>query len=206
MNKPKEFFLTAAAPAGPEEIIQKGSRFISYLYPVKSEEEAAARIAELRKQYRDATHVCSAFRLENGAGEEGYFRFNDDGEPGGTAGLPIHNEIKSKECLNVLVAVIRYFGGTKLGTGGLVRAYAASARKVLEASGLIKVHLKKEINFLFPYDLTGEIMQVVNRFELEIINRDYQADGVFITLAVPVAQTGALAQAVTDITGGKIKL
>lgn len=206
MNTPKEFFITAARPRGPEEIIQKGSRFISYLFPVKSAEDADARIVELRKKYRDASHVCSAFRLENGAGEEGYFRFSDDGEPGGTAGLPIYNEIKSKECLNVLTAVVRYFGGTKLGTGGLVRAYAASARKVLETSKTLKVHLKNEFGFLFPYHLTGDIMQVVNRFDLEIVNRDYSAEGVSIILAVPVAQTGAVSQALSDSTGGKIKL
>lgn len=206
MKTPKEFFLTAKKWCGPEEMMQKGSRFISYVYPVKISQDADARIAELRKQYRDATHVCSAFRLENGGGEEGYFRYSDDGEPGGTAGLPIYNEIKSKDCLNVLVAVIRYFGGTKLGTGGLVRAYAASARQVLDTAKIIKIQLKKEVKFLFPYDLTGEIMQIINRFDLNIVNRDYGGDGVTIKLAVPVAQMDSIASALSDITGGKIKL
>jgi uncharacterized YigZ family protein len=205
MNGPKESYLTVGKPYGPEEIMQKGSRFISYLYPVKSTEEAEALIAALRKQYRDASHVCPAFRLENGRGEEGYFRFSDDGEPGGTAGMPIYNEIKGKDYLDVLVAVVRYFGGTKLGTGGLVRAYAASARKVLELSEAVTVHIKKEIAFDFPFDLTGEIMQVIQRYDLEILDRQYGAAGVSITLAIPVAREVAVAKAVSDITGGRIK-
>jgi uncharacterized YigZ family protein len=206
MSRGKDLFLTVGSEYGPEEFKEKNSRFISYLYPVTSTEEAEEKIARLRKQYRDASHVCFAFRLANGVGEEAYFRFSDDGEPGSTAGLPIYNEIKSKEYLNVLAAVVRYFGGTKLGTGGLVRAYAAAARNVLEVSEPVKILIKKEISFVFPYSLTGEIMQVVNRFALVILTRDYGADGVSMRLAVPAAKMDAVAKSIRNISSGKIQL
>ncbi len=202
----KDFFSTVNSACGPGEFKEKGSRFIAYLYPVTSAEEAHARVAQLRKQYRDASHVCFAFRLADGAGEETYFRFSDDGEPGSTAGLPIYNEIKSKKYLNVLTAVIRYFGGTKLGTGGLVRAYAAAARQVLDGSEPVTIYIKKEISFEFPFQLTGDVMQVVNRFSLDILKREYGAGGVSMTLAVPLTRLEAVEKAISDIGRGKIKL
>ncbi len=202
----KEFFVTIDSACGPEEFREKNSRFISFVFPVTSAEEADGVVSRLRKEYRDANHVCFAFRLGNEKGEEAYFRFSDDGEPGSTAGFPIYNEIKSKDYLNVLVAVVRYFGGIKLGTGGLVRAYAAGARKVLDISSAVTVYIKKEVALNFPYDLTGEIMQVVQRFSLDILHREYRANGVALKLAVPVAQMANVAKAVTDMSGGKISI
>lgn len=206
MTDLKESYLTVNRDFGPEEMKEKGSRFISRLFPVTSAEEADGWVARLRKEYKDPTHVCSAFRLGDHNGEETYFRFSDDGEPGGTAGLPIFNEIKSKDYLNVLVAVIRYFGGTKLGKGGLVRAYGASARMVLEVSQPHTVFIKEELDFDFPYGLTGEVMQVINHYDLDVLQRDYGAEGVFIRLAVPVAKTAQVVLSFSDISGGKIKI
>ncbi|MCP5052597.1 MAG: YigZ family protein [bacterium] len=206
MQGKKEAYFTIGKAYGPMEFREKGSRFISYLFPVRSVKEVDACIARLRKEYRDSSHACFAFRLGDEGGEESYFRYNDDGEPGGTAGLPIYNEIKSKEYLNIAAAVVRYFGGTKLGTGGLVRAYGTSARKVLDLSEAVTVVIKQEISFDFPYDLTGEIMQVVNRFSLDIINREYGAGGVSMKLAVPVGRIEAVAKSISDKSGGKIKI
>lgn len=204
MSYENESFLTIGKSCGPEELKEKGSRFISYLYPVSTPEEAESLIAGLRKKYHDATHVCFAFRL--GEGKEDYFRFSDDGEPGGTAGLPIYNEIKSKGFFNVLAAVIRYFGGSKLGTGGLVRAYAGAARKVIDTAETIPIYIKKEVLLDFPYDFTGEMMQIVNRFSLEVVRREYTDKGVSMKLAVPLASLNKVAQAVADITNGKLQL
>lgn len=200
----KEFYYTIGRSYGPEELKEKGSRFISYLFPVSTVEEAEARISELRKKYHDATHVCPAFRL--GEGSQEYVRFSDDGEPGGTAGLPIFNELKSKEYFNVLAAVVRYYGGTKLGTGGLVRAYAASARNVLETAETVTIFIKKEFTIEFPYEFTGEIMQVVNRFNLEIITRDYTDAGTSLHLAIPLGLIKEVGRKISDISSGRLRI
>lgn len=202
----KENYLTVESGRvlGPEELREKGSRFFAYLYEVKTAEQADAAIASLWKKYHDATHVCFAFRL--GEGSETYFRYNDDGEPSGTAGAPIYNEIKSKDFFNVLVAVVRYYGGTKLGTGGLARAYGGSARLLLNTVKPLTIHIKKEASLTFPYDLTGDVMPLIQRFGLEIKKQDYTADGVAMTLGIPVARVDETARAVIDATNGKLKL
>lgn len=198
-----ESFLTIDNEFGPEEFKEKGSRFISYLFPVGSREEADAVIARLRKKYYDSTHVCFAYRLGNGT--EDYSRYNDDGEPSGTAGLPIYNEIKSKAYFNVLAAVIRYYGGTKLGTGGLTRAYGQGAKNVLEVSKAVTIHVKQRVSLSFPFDFTGEIMQVVNRFGLDIVKQDYSADGIYMELDVPVGRVKDVERQITERSGGRIK-
>ena len=199
-----ESFSTIDKEYGPEEIKEKGSRFISYLYPIKTKKDAESIITGLRKKYHDSTHICFAYRL--GSREEDYFRTNDDGEPSGTAGIPIYNEIKSKEYFNTLVAVIRYYGGTKLGTGGLTRAYGQVAKKVLDVSKRITIHVKQKVSVFFPYDFTGEIMQVVDRFNIGIVKQDYSADGVQMLLEVPVAKLDDISKQVIDRSNGKIKI
>lgn len=189
---------------GPQEIKEKGSRFISYLYPVQTITEAEAVINALWKKYHDATHVCFAFRL--GEGREMYFRSSDDGEPSGTAGIPILNEIKSKDFFNVIVAVVRYFGGTKLGTGGLVRAYSASARRVIETIKPVTIDIKKEGVIVFPYELTGEIMPLVQRYNLEIRGQEYTDSGVSMVIGIPIARVEEVGRAVTDASSGRLHL
>ncbi len=201
-NQPEEYF-TVDKIYGPEEIKEKGSRFLAYLFPVSTTAEIDSIIVDLRKKYHDATHVCFAFRL--GKGTEEYFRSSDDGEPSGTAGLPIYNEIKSKEYFNVLAVVVRYFGGTKLGTGGLARTYAAAARKVIESAKTLTIRITKEISLEFPYDFTGEIMKVVHRFALDIVKQEYTGRGVSITLAVPIARVKEVEKTLTDVSKGHLK-
>ncbi len=204
MLNENEFFYTVKKPYGPEEIKEKGSRFISYFYPATDSEEAEKLVTGLRKKYYDSTHVCFAYRLGNG--KEEYFRYSDDGEPSGTAGLPIFNEIKNKNYYNVLAAVVRYFGGTKLGTGGLVRAYSGAAKKVIDTSEIITIYIKKEASVDFPYEFTGEIMQVVNRFSLDIIKREYSDKGISMKLEIPIKRVNEVSQTITDISSGKIRL
>jgi len=197
-----ESFFTIDGEYGPEEFKEKGSRFISYLYPVESREAADTVIARLRKKYYDSTHVCFAYRLGNG--REDYSRYNDDGEPSGTAGLPIYNEIRSKAYFNVLAAVVRYYGGTKLGTGGLTRAYGQAAKNVLEVSKTVTVHVKHRVSVSFPFDFTGEIMQVVSRFALDIVKQDYSAEGIYMELDVPVAKVKEVGRQIIERSGGKV--
>ena len=199
-----EKYLTINKEYGPEEIKEKGSRFISYLYPVNTKEEAEAIIQKLRKKFHDSTHVCFAYRI--GEGEEEYFRYSDDGEPSGTAGVPIYNEIKSKEYFNVLAVVVRYYGGTKLGTGGLARAYGQSAKEVIEISKEVIEYLKKETSISFPYHFTGEMMRIINKYNLQIISREDTAQGINMKLAIPVALVDEVAQVVIKESSGKIKI
>jgi uncharacterized YigZ family protein len=201
-DQPDEYF-TIGKIYGPEEIKEKGSRFLAYLFPVATAAESDSIIAGLRKKYHDATHVCFAYRL--GKGIEEYFRYSDDGEPGGTAGLPIYHEIKNREYFNVLAAVTRYFGGIKLGTGGLARAYAAAVRKVIEKAETLTVRIAREISLEFPYDFTGEIMKIIHRFALDIVRQDYTAAGVSIILAVPITRLKEVEKTITDISKGQLK-
>jgi uncharacterized YigZ family protein len=204
MVENKTEFLTVDRRYGPVELKEKGSRFIAYLFPVCNQVEAEAEIAGLRKQYHDASHVCFAFRL--GEGREDYFRYNDDGEPSGTAGLPIYNEIKGKDYLNVLAAVVRYFGGTKLGTGGLARAYAAAAQLVLARSQPLLSVVKKEASLTFPYDFTGEVMHLVRTFSLDILSQHYTDQGVHLRLHIPLPALEDLTRALTQKSAGHLKL
>ncbi|MEX0599035.1 MAG: YigZ family protein, partial [Rhodothermales bacterium] len=120
-------------PAAAEMKV-RGSRFIGEAIPVRDEEEAALRIDEVKRREHAATHHCTAYRL----GPEGdVFRYNDDGEPGGTAGPPILRQIESRDLTDILVVVTRYFGGTQLGTGGLARAYGEAAEQALEAADVV---------------------------------------------------------------------
>lgn len=204
MSNIQEYYLTINQPYGPEEFKEKGSRFISYLYPVINQSEVETNLSHLKKKYYDSTHICFAFRLGNGKDE--YYRFSDNGEPGGTAGIPILNEIKNKNYFNILAIVIRYFGGTKLGTGGLVRAYSAITKKVMDLTSPIPIYLKKEGILFFPYDLIGDIMQVVNRYSTEIITREYSDKGVSLTLSIPISQIDEISHSIFNISNGKVSL
>jgi len=110
---------------------EKGSKFIAYAYPVLSEEEVKKELENLRATYPDARHICYAFIIGT---DKSFFRYSDDGEPNGTAGLPIYNQLRSFDLTNILVAVVRYFGGTKLGVSGLIEAYKVSTEDALNAT------------------------------------------------------------------------
>ena len=179
-------FNSICRQSGPETIKIKGSKFISYAIPVNSQDKVADLTAQFRKKYYDSTHVCSAFRLV--VDDKEYFRFSDDGEPSQTAGLPIFNEIKSFEYFNILVLVIRYYGGTKLGTGGLTRAYRESARKVLCVS--VSKPFIKTVRYLLqlPYEHIGETMRLCKKLEIPILARNYTQTGIDLTIDIPKTQ------------------
>lgn len=149
---------------------EKGSKFISYAYPVMDEDEVKGRLDALWARYPDATHICYAYRL----GLEGEnYRANDDGEPSGSAGLPIYNQIVSKEVTFVLVASVRYYGGTKLGVSGLIKAYKLSAQLALDEAKIVEKHLTKKVNFEFSYEDQGSVMRNVDRFNAEVIDTEF---------------------------------
>ena len=128
-------FRTVKAPSSVELVINR-SRFIGQCFPISSEEEALDKLSELRKQYWDATHNCYAYSV----GEKGEIaRFSNDGEPGGTAGMPMMDALRGAGVTNVLCVVTRYFGGVLLGTGGLVRAYSRSCAEAIRAAGVVRM-------------------------------------------------------------------
>jgi uncharacterized YigZ family protein len=187
---------------GPSEFKEKGSKFISYLFPCDNTEEADKIINRLRKEFHDATHVCYSYRI--GHGKEELFRVNDDGEPAYTAGKPIYQEIVRKDLFNVLLTVIRYFGGVKLGKGGLQRAYSLAARDVIDISDIITIHIKKEINISLPFNFIGEIINIINRLDIKIVSQEYKSEGVSMFLAVPVGKVEQFRATVIEKSAGKI--
>jgi uncharacterized YigZ family protein len=152
---------------------EKGSKFIALAFPVHTEEDIALQLEETRKQYHDARHHCYAWRL--GAEGEAY-RYNDDGEPSGSAGKPIHGQLLSLGMSDVLVIVVRYFGGTKLGVGGLVNAYRTAARDALEKADTLLKAQRACFSFHFPYPKMNEVMRFLRENELEIEDTDFQMD------------------------------
>lgn len=199
-----EQFKTIFKATQPIEIKEKNSRFISQCFPVSTKEEAEEIIKKLWKEHYDCTHICFAYIL--GEGEISTFRYSDDGEPSGTAGLPIYNEILRKELFNVLVTSVRYYGGIKLGTGGLTRTYGASARAALDSTEVETVIIKKEVLVEIPFDFTGIAMSHIGRFEgLEIKSTTYTETGSSVTVRIPIASVEKFISEMIEKTGGKIK-
>lgn len=152
---------------------EKGSKFLAFAYPVHSEEEVQFHLDALRTQYYDARHHCYAWRL----GPEGVlYRANDAGEPSHSAGTPIYNEIRSRELFDVLVVVVRYFGGTKLGIPGLIEAYGSSAAEALDAAKKIEIVLTNPIAIRFAYEQTAEVSRIIQKHNLKPSNSEYGAD------------------------------
>jgi len=156
----------------PTEAIykEKGSKFLAFAYPVETEEDIKNALNTLKKEYFDATHHCYAYML--GAQQEKW-RANDDGEPNHSAGTPILNQIKAKGISDVLVVVVRYYGGTKLGVSGLIQAYKTSAALALEDAMLTEKMLTSQIEITYNYQETSEVMGVVSKMDLKIVSQRF---------------------------------
>lgn len=155
---------------GEAQFREKMSRFISFARKVTDADEARAIVKEYQNEYHDSRHVCWAYMI---GPERKEWQLNDNGEPSGTAGKPILGQINSKELTNVLVVVVRYFGGIKLGTPGLIAAYREAARLALEEAGRKEMHQKETITVTFPYMAADGVMRIVKGNEIEVINRTF---------------------------------
>lgn len=162
------------------EYKEKGSKFIAWAFPVSSEDDVKVRLTEIKKKYFDARHHCYAYIL---GADKNKFRSYDDGEPNHSAGDPILGQIRSKNLTNTLVIVIRYFGGTKLGVGGLVSAYKLAAEEALNKAQVVEQQITISFIFEFTYEVTPAIMKLVKDFDLKIVN---QAFGETCTLKAEV--------------------
>lgn len=186
---------------GEGEITEKKSRFIATVRPVESEEEAVAFINEMKKKYWDARHNCSAFVI--GANQE-LSRCSDDGEPSQTAGRPMLDVLLREEMHNVAVVVTRYFGGTLLGTGGLVRAYQKAAQEGLANSIIIDKKPGKKLSIQTDYNGLGRIQYILAQQNITIMGTDY-TESVELHVMVPAGEEEKLTEDITEGTGGNAR-
>ena len=152
---------------------EKRSKFIAVALPVKTVEEIKEHLEVYQKKYYDARHVCYAYMLGH---ERKDFRANDNGEPSGTAGKPILGQINSNELTDILVIVVRYFGGIKLGTSGLIVAYKAAAAEAIAAATILEKTVDDEVTVLFEYPFMNDVMRIVKEEEPEIVDQLYDMD------------------------------
>ncbi len=158
------------------------SKFLAFAIPVRTAEEAMEQVAKYQKEYFDARHVCWAYRL-GPEGEE--YRSNDNGEPSGTAGKPILGQMVSADVSDLIILVIRYFGGVKLGTSGLIVAYRTAAAEALEAGEYAERLVEKELKLTFGYEHMNMVMRMVKDLQPRIVNQDYKDNGdIVMTIAI----------------------
>lgn len=159
---------------------EKRSKFLAFAHPVETIDEIKDLLTDYKKKYYDARHVCYAYML---GPERTDFRTNDDGEPSSTAGKPILGQINSRELTNILVVVIRYFGGVKLGTSGLIVAYREATAEALSAATVIEKTIEETVTFTFPYVMMNSVMRVVKELNPRIVEQKYD-ETCIITLAI----------------------
>jgi uncharacterized YigZ family protein len=179
---------------------EKGSKFLAFTYPVANEESIKDHLVSLQKQYHDARHYCYAWRLKP---EMTHYRVNDDGEPSGSAGKPIYGQIVSRDLTNLLVIVVRYFGGTKLGVGGLIQAYRAAASDALDHSSIIECKVYDRFKLEFSYEQMNVVMKLIKDFELDFDDHEFDMKCSLILRAWK-RQTERVLDSFSKIPGCKI--
>lgn len=194
----EDYFYTIKG-SGESLYKEKGSKFIGLSFHVESEEQIKEIQEELRKQYYDARHHCYAYFFS-----EDKYRANDDGEPNHSAGDPILGQIRSKNLTQVLVVVIRYFGGTKLGVSGLINAYKTAAFEALENSKILKVVIENDFKIFYGYDITNEVMKLLADFETSVKEQDFTAS-CYAKIGVKQSLTTAFVEEAGKIQGLSFK-
>jgi uncharacterized YigZ family protein len=182
------------------ELKVKGSRFIGETFLATTVEKALEKLEAVRKREFNATHHCYAYRVGRGAAAD--FKYSDDGEPSGTAGKPIYDMVTGSDITNVLCVVTRYFGGTKLGTGGLARAYGDTARAVIDRSGRVERFLCTEYRFDLSFSLYDVWQKKLNELGARVTDSDF-SDHVTMTVSIRSSRADQLRQAFTQVTAGK---
>ncbi|MEF3079264.1 IMPACT family protein [Winogradskyella poriferorum] len=169
----EDIYKTISKPSIGELFKDKNSKFIGYAFPVENEEDVKTHIEEVKKEHHSARHWCYAYQLGT---ENISFRANDDGEPNNSAGMPIYGQIQSFEVTNVLVIVVRYYGGVKLGVGGLINAYKTGAQLALEASDIIEKTINKHFTLKFEYKNMSKVMRILKEHQIEITKQTLELD------------------------------
>lgn len=176
MENKKDTYRTITTPSNEALFKDRGSKFYGYAFPVKNEDEIKENIELLKKQHYNARHWCYAWQL--GKEYENY-RANDDGEPSNSAGMPIYGQLLAFDVTNILVVVVRYFGGTKLGVGGLIQAYKTGAKLALESSTIIEKTINEEFLLKFEYPEMNTVMRIVKDENILIINQKMELNCEF---------------------------
>lgn len=166
----KDEFLTITDTAAEGFYSEKRSKFLAFAFHVTSEEEVKQYVAEFRKKYYDARHVCWAYML---GAERTDFRANDDGEPSSTAGKPILGQINKNELTDILIIVVRYYGGVNLGTSGLIVAYRTAAAEAIANAEIVSQFVEEEVVFDFPYIMMNDVMKIIKDMSPRIISQTY---------------------------------
>lgn len=193
-------YKTIAAPS-QGKVTEKMSRFLAFAFPVSTVEEAKAVIADIANRYHDARHVCWAYML---GADRSTSQLNDNGEPSGTAGKPILGQINSFELTNIAIAVVRYFGGIKLGTPGLIAAYRAAAREAIEAADIVERHEMTSLTVVFPYLAMNDVMKIIKSTpEAEMTGQEFD-NTCRITLSMPLILRDTLARRLSDAGANEI--
>lgn len=187
---------------GEDEFIVKKSRFIGYAKPCETEADAIAFIDEIKKKHYDATHNCSAYIIGENSNIQ---RFNDDGEPSGTAGIPMIEVLKKEGLTNLCVVATRYFGGVMLGAGGLVRAYSKSCKIAIDNGIVVDMELFYDAKFKYDYSYHGKIMNYLDSKNVKIGNIDYQ-DFVYLNIKVYNSIFESVVADLDNITSAEIEL
>ena len=169
MEQAIDSYLTVKGEA-QSQFVEQRSRFISFIWHVTTADEVKERITALQKEYYDARHVCYAYML---GAERTDWRANDNGEPSGTAGKPILGQINSAGLSDVLIAVVRYFGGVKLGTSGLTEAYRLAAQQVIEKADVVTAYVERNVTVLFTYNMTNVVMKAVKDLDIKMVSQEY---------------------------------
>ena len=184
---------------GEDEFVEKKSRFIGRVWPVETEQEALDRIAEMKKKHYDATHNCWAYIIRDGA-----VRFSDDGEPGGTAGMPMIQVLQKEQLNNIVCVVTRYFGGTLLGAGGLVRAYTKGAKIAVDAAGKSMKRVWSVLYLPVPYTFYERVKLEVAAFDGIIRDTQFGAE-VELEILVAEGKAQLFLDRIIDMTAGQVE-
>jgi uncharacterized YigZ family protein len=195
-------FYTIKEPSEIEMKI-KASRFIGRVFSCQSELEAEDILAGIRKKYYDATHHCFAWRI--GLEHEQKFRYSDAGEPSGTAGKPIYDRIEGNNLTNLILIVTRYYGGTKLGTGGLTHIYSETAALVIKEAGIVEQFLTEDIIFAVSYPDYGLVERLIYSHNGQLVNRDMNLPIPMLTVRLRLSSIKNFKEKVVDATSGRIK-
>lgn len=197
-----KFIFKTLNKIGESQVKEKGSKFFGLAIPVDSEDGIKSELLKLKKNHSQATHICYAYKLGL---NEVKFRANDDGEPSNSAGAPILGQLNSFELTNVFIAVIRYYGGTKLGVGGLISAYKNAAKEAIENSQIIEKELISVFELKFSYDLLPDIMKQIKKYQLKIQEQELN-ENCKIKLAIGNSKKVKVLSSIVEFKGLEFKL
>lgn len=198
---PKDTFKTISKPSDVILFKEKGSKFYGYAFPVETEEMAMACLESVKENHKNARHFCYAYQLGT---DPVYYRVNDDGEPTNSAGTPIYGQIQSFDLTNILVVVVRYFGGTKLGVGGLISAYKTCAKNTLEVAEITEKTINSFFEITFDYKDMNKVMRIIKEKKLQITEQQLNLH-CKISVSVRKSMSGNVIKAFESLYEVKVK-